>query len=250
MPFTLAHPLGALPFKWIKPQWFSTTGLVVGSMAPDYEYFLKMQLGPTIGETFWGAIFFDFPLAFLFALVFHLLIKRPLIHNLPQPYDRYYSGYAQTSFLTYLGKHWLVFITSIMIGIATHFLLDWVTQPIHGPLKKTVLTEVITLGPLRSRPSIIIERIFDVTATLVLIWMVLRLRNPAPDYTKAPSSSKLIYWSLFFLMAAAMVGSYWYQDGWFTGVAIASVVIISAVASGILVASVLIRLVRRQPIER
>ncbi|AHM61870.1 hypothetical protein D770_18090 [Flammeovirgaceae bacterium 311] len=246
MPFTLAHPAGALPLKWIKKGWFSTTGLVVGSMAPDYEYFLKKYPSPSLGETLWGALLFDLPLALIVALVFHLLVKRPLIRNLPQPYDLRLSGYAQNSFLAYLGKHWLVFITSMILGIATHFLLDWVTHPFSGPLGNTVITKVIDIGPLRTRPLIVAERTFDVVGTLVLFVLALRLNKPAPDYKKAPATYKGIFWALLIITIASLLAWDWFDKGGFEGVGIGVTVLIWAAAAGLVVASVLIRLLERQ----
>jgi hypothetical protein len=245
MPFTLAHPAGALPLKWIKKGWFSTTGLVVGSMAPDYEYFLKQYPSPSLGETLWGALLFDLPLALIVALVFHLLVKRPLIRNLPQPFDHRLSGYAQTSFLSYLGKHWLVFVVSMLLGIATHFLLDWSTHPFKGPFGNTAFTEVVTIGSLRTRPLIIAERTFDVVGTLVLFLLMMRLNKPAPDCVKASAINKWAFWLFLFLTIGLLLAWSWFEKGGFEGVGVGVTVGIWAVAAGLVTASVLIRLLER-----
>ena len=245
MPFTLAHPVGALPLKWVKRSLFSTTGLVVGSMAPDYEYFLKQYPSPTIGETTFGVFFFDFPLAILVALVFHLLVKQPLIRHLPQPFDLRYSGYAQSPFLSYLGKHWLVFLTSILIGIGTHLLLDWVTHPIHGPLAKTSITAVTNIGPLRTRPLIVAERTFDVVGTALLFLLILRLKKPSACYSKVLSMNKWVFWFLFTAITAAVMIWEWQEAGGFAGTGIFVTVLIWALTVGLVTASVLIKLLER-----
>ncbi|WP_224999336.1 DUF4184 family protein [Cesiribacter sp. SM1] len=245
MPFTLAHPAGALPLKWIKKDWFSTTGLVVGSMAPDYEYFLKQYPSPSLGETLWGALLFDLPLALIVALIFHLLVKRPLIRNLPQPYDHRLSGYAQTSFLAYLGKHWLVFVFSMLLGIASHFLLDWSTHPFKGPLGNTAFTEVVTIGSLRTRPLIVAERTFDVVGTLVLFLLIMRLNKPASAFTKASATNKWIFWILLFITIGLLLAWNWFEKGGFEGVGVGVTVLIWAVAAGLVASSVLIRLLER-----
>ncbi|SEP14833.1 DUF4184 family protein [Paenibacillus sp. OV219] len=54
MPFTFAHPAYALPLKFINPRYLSATGLVLGSMAPDFEYFLTLEPHQTIGHSFSG----------------------------------------------------------------------------------------------------------------------------------------------------------------------------------------------------
>ena len=41
MPFTFSHPAAVLPLRLLPRHWFSLTGLVIGSMVPDFEYFLR-----------------------------------------------------------------------------------------------------------------------------------------------------------------------------------------------------------------
>ena len=245
MPFTLAHPAGVLPLKWLKRSWFSTTGLVVGSMAPDYEYFMKQYPSPSIGETFWGAALFDFPLALIVAFVYHLLVKPPLVQHLPAPYDYRYSGYLQNSFLSYLGRHWLVFISSIILGIASHLLLDWSTHPFHGPFRQTALTSVVTIGPIRELPLLLIERLFDGLATVILFLLLLRLKNPVADYARVPMANKWVYWGLALMTIAALVIWEWQQAEGFVGFAHTITTLIWAIVCGLVVASVLIKLVKR-----
>ncbi len=39
MPFTFAHPAAVLPFMKKQSKYISVTALILGSMAPDFEYF-------------------------------------------------------------------------------------------------------------------------------------------------------------------------------------------------------------------
>ncbi|WP_240482010.1 DUF4184 family protein [Flavobacterium psychrophilum] len=39
MPFTFSHPAIILPLRYLPRQWFSLTGLIIGSLTPDFEYF-------------------------------------------------------------------------------------------------------------------------------------------------------------------------------------------------------------------
>ncbi len=241
MPFTLAHPLGALPLKWVKRSWFSTTGLVVGSMAPDYEYFLKQQPSPTLSETGWGALLFDFPLAILVALVFHLLVKQPLIRHLPAPFDLRLSGYAQTSFLTYLGRHWAVFLLSVVLGIASHLFLDWVTNPSAGPFSNTLFTRAMVIGPLKEMPLTLTERSFDVLATLLIFIILLKTVKPAVNFLKVPAARKLLYWSIIIVSVAALMLWEWYEVAGFEGFAKGITTFLWAGAFSLVLASVFIR---------
>ncbi|AIK36171.1 hypothetical protein BG07_3819 [Bacillus pseudomycoides] len=51
MPFTFAHPAAVIPFCK-KQRYVSVTALVLGSMVPDFEYFLHFRPYGVIGHTF------------------------------------------------------------------------------------------------------------------------------------------------------------------------------------------------------
>ncbi|WP_051188181.1 DUF4184 family protein [Brevibacillus thermoruber] len=126
MPFTFAHPAIVLPF-W-RVRWLSFTALVFGSMAPDFEYFFRLRPYSTVSHSLLGLIVFDLPVALLLAVLFHRIVKRPLVACLPAPFDRG-LGYAAA-------KPWgigslrdgLVFSYSAVIGSLTHIVWDAFTH--------------------------------------------------------------------------------------------------------------------------
>lgn len=126
MPFTFAHPAIVLPLR--RSKWFSFTALVFGSMAPDFEYFFRMQPYSAYSHTMWGLIWFDVPLVLLLALLYHGIVKRPLIACLP-------SWVGRGLFTTY-SMHWnwrtwksiFVYGYSGLIGSFSHVLWDAFTH--------------------------------------------------------------------------------------------------------------------------
>ena len=44
MPFTFSHPAIVLPLVRKSGHWFSATGLIIGSLTPDFEYFMRMRI--------------------------------------------------------------------------------------------------------------------------------------------------------------------------------------------------------------
>ena len=54
MPFTFSHPAIVLPLKYLPKKWFSFTGLIIGSMTPDFEYFLRMKVKSDYSHTLNG----------------------------------------------------------------------------------------------------------------------------------------------------------------------------------------------------
>ncbi|KFN01337.1 hypothetical protein DJ93_1011 [Bacillus clarus] len=64
MPFTFAHPAAVIPFCKKQSPYISVTALVLGSMAPDFEYFLHFRPYGSIGYTRLGFFYFNLPLVF------------------------------------------------------------------------------------------------------------------------------------------------------------------------------------------
>src|SRR5688500_12471491 len=81
MPFTLAHPAIVLPF--VRQRYLSGTALIAGSVAPDFEYFLKMREDDVHSHTVAGLFYFNLPLVFLLSIVFHIIVRDNFVGNLP-----------------------------------------------------------------------------------------------------------------------------------------------------------------------
>jgi hypothetical protein len=128
MPFTPAHPAIALPFlRW---RYVSATALIIGSMAPDFEYFLRMStVNGEHGHSLAGIFYFDIPVTLFLAYIFHRFVKGNLISNLPAYLQRRLSDLKQFDFENYLRKHVLIFVISAVIGSASHILWDSFTHP-------------------------------------------------------------------------------------------------------------------------
>lgn len=73
MPFTFSHPAIILPLTSSKRQWFSATGLVIGSMTPDFEYFIRMKVQSDFSHTLPGLLWFDLPLGLLLSFIYNAL---------------------------------------------------------------------------------------------------------------------------------------------------------------------------------
>ncbi|MGC5327141.1 DUF4184 family protein [Brevibacillus sp. SYSU BS000544] len=129
MPFTFAHPLYAAPFKRVKPRWFSLTGLILGSMSPDFEYFFMLEPYQTIGHTLQGLFFQAIPISVCLALLFHYVVKRQMLFHLPfsKQIRQNISIQRKQWILNTLNK-WVTFIVSIIIGFLTHIFIDSFTH--------------------------------------------------------------------------------------------------------------------------
>lgn len=82
MPLTFAHPAAILPFSR-KSKFIHFPALVLGSMAPDFEYFLRGQPAGEIGHTFAGFVWFNLPLVILTYFIYQLFVHETLFNHLP-----------------------------------------------------------------------------------------------------------------------------------------------------------------------
>lgn len=128
MPFTFSHPAIILPFKYLPNRWISMTGLIIGSLTPDFEYFIRMKIESYYSHTFVGLFLFDLPIGLLFAFIFHNLIRDSLILNLPEFLKSRFKSIVVFNWNEYFKKNWLIVSISILIGASSHIFWDGFTH--------------------------------------------------------------------------------------------------------------------------
>lgn len=126
MPFTLSHSAAVLPF--VRSKHLSATGLIIGTMVPDFEYFFRMNVTGIYGHTVLGVFYFDIPVATFLAFVFHLVVKKNLIDNLPEFLQARFQDVRNSDFVKYVKDNKLDFLISVILGTATHIIWDGFTH--------------------------------------------------------------------------------------------------------------------------
>lgn len=126
MPFTPGHAAIVLPF--IRLRWLSATGLIIGSFSPDFEYFFKMSVSSNYSHTRAGLFYFDLPVTIFLAFLFHQVVKKNLIINLPPFFQRRFQDTLQLDFVQYAKGNWLILILSSLAGAASHIFWDSFTH--------------------------------------------------------------------------------------------------------------------------
>ncbi|MBX7204043.1 MAG: DUF4184 family protein [Bacteroidia bacterium] len=139
MPFTFSHPAIVLPLTYLPKKWFSLTGLVIGSLTPDFEYFLRMRIESNYSHTIDGIFWFDLPLGLLAAFIFHNIVWGSLFCNLPQVLKSRFLVFKQFDWNGHFKRNWLVVTISILIGASSHIFWDSFTHD-HGYFVQTIPT--------------------------------------------------------------------------------------------------------------
>jgi hypothetical protein len=125
VPFTLSHAAAALPLRRFNLVW---SAFVIGTFAPDFEYFLRLAPESRYGHGFPGVFVFTLPTALAIFWTFHVVVKRPVVDLLPIGIQRRLIRHAQAT-QNRSARRFLMVLISVSSGIATHVLWDSVTHP-------------------------------------------------------------------------------------------------------------------------
>ena len=145
MPATFAHPAAVLPFGFFGRRWFNFTALVIGSMTPDFAYFVRRFDVATYAHSFSGTIGFCLPVGLIAFAMFRPL-RAPLCFMLPEPHRSAVAPLA-TARLSFTKRSLVVLFASILVGAWTHTIADsfthktgWVVQRV--PWMQTTLFHI------------------------------------------------------------------------------------------------------------
>lgn len=126
MPSTFTHPLAVLPFRRLCPAPLNFAALVIGSMSPDFGYYLHRFPVAHFAHTIVGTFLVCLPMG-LVALALFYLLRRPLCFILPQPHRGALMPLASIrpplSLQEFLGA-----AASILLGAWTHTIWDSFTH--------------------------------------------------------------------------------------------------------------------------
>lgn len=125
MPFTLAHPAVVI---FSKNKNFNLLGLILGSMAPDFIYFLLFNPSSNLGHTLSGFVILNLPICFLLNYLILKFIKNPFIINLPSKICNYYTYLINYNFNFKSTKDIFIFTYSCIVGMLTHIIWDAFTH--------------------------------------------------------------------------------------------------------------------------
>jgi Domain of unknown function (DUF4184) len=128
MPFTFAHPAIILPLLRFPKSKFSATGLIIGSLSPDFEYFIRIKMYSEYSHTWAGLFYFDLPLGLLVGWIFHQYIRDALILNLPLALKSRFWEFHSRDWNGYVWQHGAVVLGSFLLGAASHIFWDSFTH--------------------------------------------------------------------------------------------------------------------------
>lgn len=131
MPFTLAHPAAIVPLVPVLQRRLGgravLSALIVGSMAPDIAFLLPIGISRTQSHSLAGLVWCCLPVGLAVYLVFHWLLKAPLIDLLPHhAYSRLHPYARPAAAITW--RLLPVILLCILVGAVTHLAWDSFTH--------------------------------------------------------------------------------------------------------------------------
>jgi hypothetical protein len=119
------------------------SALVVGSMAPDFGYFITLRESSMFSHTLPGVFLLGLPAGFIVLWIFHTIQKRPLLSLFPDSHQQRLAPYM-TRFRFFPPRRFLWIAISLLTGSLTHLAWDafthmdgWVVE--HVPFFSTIV---------------------------------------------------------------------------------------------------------------
>jgi len=218
VPFTLAHPAAVLPIRRLWPRAFVLSGLVIGSMTPDFAYLMPQLVNRLESHSLRGSVFFCLPVGFATYVIYHVVLKVPLAALLPSALQpRAAEQIARSPGLPARSIPAVLF--SIWIGALTHIGWDQFTHRgshvVHTlRFLDTVLFQVSGYPVYLYRVLQHASTVLGLSAILLVLRGVAR-RPPAepapgfvPERLSAPDRAARVA-ALFLLPAVAALALVW-----------------------------------------
>ncbi len=128
MPYPFAHPAAVIPLARPLGRFAVPSALAIGSMAPDFWYFLPLLERPD-SHSLAGLAWFCLPAGLLAYALFHLLVKQPLIALVSPRLGRFTpAGLPDVP--------WHAVIVSLLAGALTHLAWDALTHSYDDGLQR------------------------------------------------------------------------------------------------------------------
>lgn len=145
MPFTLCHPAIVLPLHARARRLTSLPSLVIGSMAPDFVYFLPLAADGSFTHSLPGIFLYCLPAGLLVYCIYHALLRDAFIEWAPAAVSARMR--PSTPWLKADVRTLGIVLVSLLIGAASHIAWDAFTHPNTAVVRHVALLRMqVALG--------------------------------------------------------------------------------------------------------
>jgi hypothetical protein len=124
MPYPFAHPAAIVPLAGPMGRFAVPSALAIGSMIPDAWYFVPL-LVRNDSHSLGGLLWFCLPAGLLVYLLFHIVLKQPLLALLPVSLAAKLAQFASPRLPE---AAWHAVVLSLLVGACTHLAWDAISH--------------------------------------------------------------------------------------------------------------------------
>jgi hypothetical protein len=208
MPITPAHPAAALPLRRLLGRFGSASALVIGSMAPDLEYFLPFRVPRSTSHSLAGLLWFCLPAGLALWATHRVLLRQFIAAMLPQAISR---RLRITERVGWSFAECVAAAVSVLAGAVTHLAWDSFTHASGFAVRALPVLQVRVPVAGFYQPHLfkVLQHASSVVGLTVLVVMGVRWYLHAPigpvDDSKAlPFRLKLLMLVTLLLPSAAV----------------------------------------------
>lgn len=203
MPFTFSHPAAIIPFTKRK---LVLSAAIIGSMAPDFEYFLKLSTSSHYGHSFPGIFFFSMPAGLFVLWLYQSYIKKPVIALLPSGFQERMES-CTTKFNFFPLVRFMNILLSLFIGILSHITWDSLTH-LDGFIVKHIdfFTRTIVIMNFHFPLYFILQHVSTVIGGVIIIFLIIKWYKNTPVkksivISKISDKNKALITSVIFIFS-------------------------------------------------
>ncbi|TMM58698.1 DUF4184 family protein [Maribacter algarum] len=198
MPFTGSHPAIITPL--LKSRILSVSGLIMGSMVPDFEFFIRLEAEVIHGHSILPMFWLNVPTAILTITLYHLIVRNQLILHLPPFFRSRFTPFLTFNWLVYLKLNYFKIIVSILIGNISHLVWDSFTH------KNGFFVELLPLMKY-TYFQIPLFHILQYAFSLFGAWAIIHFISKMKRFTVKTQTTKIefsVYWLLVIVTTIAL----------------------------------------------
>lgn len=211
MPFTPAHPAAILLLPRLLRKWTVPSALFIGSIAPDFAYFLPLGIPRIESHSLAGLFWFCLPTGLGVYLIFHLLLKHPIHSLLPAFVSRRLNQViGETRFPK---VSWLAVTVSLLAGAITHLAWDAFTHDGAPGVDAIAFlrADLFVVGTYHVYAYRVLQYFSSAIGLLILVlwtfqWLRKSAIGPEPAVSLTPFQRVAVFASLFGIPA---IGGLW-----------------------------------------
>ena len=200
MPYPIAHPAAVLPLIAPMGRWAVPSALVIGSIVPDLWYFVPLAAREA-SHSAAGLFLFCLPVGLVGYLMFHALLKQPLVALLP-------ARLAPFGARGIPARPWAAVLLCLLVGAATHLAWDsftheegWIVQAVPA-----LQVQLFAIGAYPVRVYQLLQHASTLAGTGFVIWWAWRAYKRLPAAAGTEVFSLAARWSIIAALAAVSAG--------------------------------------------